>query len=192
MQYEVEINGRIRRVLVTRVGDDFAVSVDGRTWQVDAAPIDAQTLSLVSREVWPNGDSGAGSRTAPDGDGRAGPRSARTVYEVTIVPDPASGQLSVWVGSTRLTVTVNGRRRRRDAVSPAGSGPQRVVAPMPGKIVRLLVQSGEAVRTGQSLVVVEAMKMENELRAGRNGTIAEVHVKDGALVEAGTLLIVIT
>jgi biotin carboxyl carrier protein len=62
---------------------------------------------------------------------------------------------------------------------------------MPGKIVRLLVKTGEKVRAGQPLVVVEAMKMENEARARWDGTIAQIHVKEGASVEADALLVVI-
>ena len=58
---------------------------------------------------------------------------------------------------------------------------------MPGKIVRVLVKKGEAVRARQSVVVIEAMKMENELRAARDGTLAEIHVRDGQSVEAGAL-----
>jgi biotin carboxyl carrier protein len=60
---------------------------------------------------------------------------------------------------------------------------------MPGKIVRVLVSTGETVQARQPLVVVEAMKMENELRAARTGTVAEIHVKEGASVDAGALLI---
>jgi glutaconyl-CoA/methylmalonyl-CoA decarboxylase subunit gamma len=62
---------------------------------------------------------------------------------------------------------------------------------MPGKVVRVLVRPGDAVRARQPLVVVEAMKMENELRAGRDGTIAEIHAKEGSSVDAGALLIII-
>ena len=62
---------------------------------------------------------------------------------------------------------------------------------MPGKIVRVLVKPGDAVQVRQPLVVVEAMKMENEIRAGRDGTVGEVHAQEGASVEAGTLLVVI-
>jgi biotin carboxyl carrier protein len=87
-------------------------------------------------------------------------------------------------------VTVNGRRRV-GASAPAAVGPQRIAAPMPGKIVRVFVRPGDAVTARQPLVVVEAMKMENELRASRDGTVAEVHVREGVLVEAGTPLIVI-
>jgi biotin carboxyl carrier protein len=62
---------------------------------------------------------------------------------------------------------------------------------MPGKVVRVLVKSGEPVRARQPLVVVEAMKMENELRAGRDGLVAEIHAREGESVDAGALLIVV-
>ena len=62
---------------------------------------------------------------------------------------------------------------------------------MPGKIVRVLVQNGQTVVTRQPIVVVEAMKMENELRAGRDGTIAEIHAHEGQSVDDGALLVII-
>ena len=73
----------------------------------------------------------------------------------------------------------------------SGTGPQRVAAPMPGKIVKVLVQPGDAVEARQGLVVVEAMKMENELRAQRPGTVTDVRVQEGMSVEAGTVLVVV-
>ena len=167
MQYEVEIGGRRLQVVVTRSGDGFAVSVDGHTRQVDAARIDAHTLSLVVDRVWSN--------------------------EVSIATNPATGQLDVHVGATPIAVTLNGRRRwgRKDEGGGAGSGPQRLAAPMPGKVVRLLVRAGDRVAAKQPVVVVEAMKMENELRASREGTVAEIHVREGMSVDAGALLLVI-
>jgi biotin carboxyl carrier protein len=62
---------------------------------------------------------------------------------------------------------------------------------MPGKVVRVLVATGDTVRARQPVVVVEAMKMENELRASRGGTVAEVHARQGMSVDAGALLVVI-
>ena len=168
MQYEVEIAGRLLHVAVTRAGDGFAVTVDGRTRQVDAARIDAHTLSLRVDTVWSK--------------------------EVSIAADPVGGQLGVHVGATPVAVTLNGRRRwRRKDEGPgtASGGPQRLVAPMPGKVVRVLVKSGDAVTARQPVVVVEAMKMENELRASRVGTVAEIHVREGMSVDAGALLLVI-
>ena len=167
MQYEVDIGDRRLQVVVTRSGEGFAVCVDGRTRQVDAARIDAHTLSLVVDGVWSN--------------------------EVSIAADPVSGLLDVHVGATPVAVTLNGRRRwrRKDEGGGSGSGPQRLAAPMPGKVVRVLVTAGDVVTARQPVVVVEAMKMENELRAGRDGTVAEIHVREGMSVDAGALLLVI-
>jgi biotin carboxyl carrier protein len=194
MQHEVEIDGRIRQVAVHRADDGFAVSVDGRAWQVLVAQVDLHTLSLLiwGRESF---STGATRKTTPD------PQTVLS-YEVTLVPDPASAQLVVNVAgpavslerrTTRVLVTLNGRRSRGSGGERAqpGSGPQRIVSPMAGKIVRVLVKTGEAVRARQPLVVVEAMKMENELRAIRDGTVAEILAREGTSVDAGVLLIVV-
>jgi biotin carboxyl carrier protein len=66
-----------------------------------------------------------------------------------------------------------------------------VIAPMPGRIVKVLVKAGDRVARGQGLVVVEAMKMENELRAPREGTVAAVRVSEGMSVEASAVLVVV-
>ena len=167
MQYEIEVNGRIRQVSVERAGDRFAVSVDGRTMDVDARRLDARRLSLIV---------GRGAS-----------------YDVGIVPDAATGMLAVRVGAAECTVAFNGRRRRGRSADRAqgASGPQHLVAPMPGKIVRVAVAPGEAVRARQTVVVIEAMKMENELRASRDGIVGELHAREGALVVAGELLAVV-
>jgi biotin carboxyl carrier protein len=148
MQYEVDIGGRRLQVVVTRSDDGFAVLVDGRLHHVDAARIDAHTLSLVVDSVRSN--------------------------EVSFAADPIGGLLNVHVGATPVAVMLNGRRRwgRREEGAGSGSGPQRLVAPMPGKVVRVLVKAGDLVAARQPVVVVEAMKMENELRASREGTVA--------------------
>src|SRR5688572_4009378 len=168
LRYEIEVGGRIREVAVKRAGDGFAVAVDGRSWRVDAARVDAHTLSLILDNEEHNG----------------------TGVEVTIVPGRAAGQFTIQVGTVPIPVTVDGRRRVQ-AEQTAGTGPHRMAAPMAGKVVRLFVRPGDAVKARQPLIVVEAMKMENELRAGRDGTVTEVHVREGLSVEAGALLIVI-
>ena len=184
MPYDVEINRRTRLVAVTREGDGFTVTIDGRTFHVDAARVDAYTWSLLIEPV----ESGT-SRTC-------GYEGRTCGYEVTVAQDAVSAQLAVRVGSTPLLAGLNGvhgRRRpgSREAGVHTGAGPERVVAPMPGKIVRVLVQTGDAVVARQPLVVVEAMKMENELRAGRGGTVAEMRAQEGQSVEAGALLVII-
>ncbi len=74
------------------------------------------------------------------------------------------------------------------AVAPAKSGPQAVQSPMPGKVVKVLCAVGDEVKSGQGVVVVEAMKMENELKAPRDGKVKSIAVKEGQAVEAGQTL----
>jgi glutaconyl-CoA/methylmalonyl-CoA decarboxylase subunit gamma len=73
----------------------------------------------------------------------------------------------------------------------AASGPTRVTAPMPGKVARVLVTQGQTVAAGAGLLVIEAMKMENELRAPRSGTVLELLAREGQAVESGALLAVV-
>ena len=85
---------------------------------------------------------------------------------------------------------VEGARGAAAPRRPAG-GPARVQAPMPGKLVRVLVSAGQEVGAGQGLVVMEAMKMENEIRAPRAGRVKEAPVREGQAVEMGALLVLL-
>ena len=194
MRYEIEAGGRLRHHMISRTGDGFALSVDGRLHQVDLARIDAFTLSLiVDTGVWegPQTPPHAGAST-DGGPDKARPTHGGSVYEATIAPD-TGGRLVVLIGAVPVAVRLNGRHggARRQGGTAAATGPLRIAAPMPGKVVRVLVKAGDAVRARQPVVVVEAMKMENELRADRDGTVAEVHTREGMSVDAGALLIVI-
>jgi biotin carboxyl carrier protein len=117
-------------------------------------------------------------------------------YEVSVV-ERVPGDLIVHVNGRAVTVRAavqrfGSRRTQRGAgIGASATGVQRVVAPMPGRIARVLVKAGDAVAARQGLVVVEAMKMENELRSPRAGIVAEVRAAAGALVEANAVLIVI-
>jgi biotin carboxyl carrier protein len=165
VRYEVEVGGRTRQITVVREGAGFAVTVDGRTRYIDVARIDAHTLSLILDNVWPR--------------------------DAVVVASPGSDALTVGVNGLSIPVVFNGRLRQANGEKKGVKGSDRVVAPMPGKVVRVLAKVGDPVAARQPLVVVEAMKMENELRAGREGTVAEVRVREGQSVDAGTLLIVI-
>jgi biotin carboxyl carrier protein len=171
VQYDVTIGGRIRRVLVQRAGDSWRVTLDGTPHLVHAARVDEVTMSLLV-----------------SGDG-VPVRSVRTAVASTPVP----GELDVHVNGRRVPVAVRpaGVGRRRAGAAGNADGPQRVVAPMPGKVVRVLVAPGDRVAARQGLVVVEAMKMENELRAARDGRVVSVAVAEGQSVDAGAVLAVV-
>jgi biotin carboxyl carrier protein len=175
MRYDVEVNGRRRRVAVNRQDGRLVVDVDGRAWTVDAVRVGPHGISLLVQ------------------DGTVSGFGRISSHDVTLAVDAVTGQLMVHDGPVVVPVLLNGTRRsgrKEEGVAGAG-GAQRVVAPMPGKVVRVLVKPGDQVRARQPIVVVEAMKMENELRSGRDGVVTDLSVKDGQSVDAGTLIAVI-
>ncbi|MGE0393129.1 MAG: biotin/lipoyl-containing protein [Vicinamibacterales bacterium] len=178
MIYDVEINGRNRRVEVTRHAQAFEVSVDGRRQAATVAQVNG-TWSLILSDV-----------PAPGASGHVTQRS----YEVAI-SEAVGGGLTVQVDGRTVQATVSGAQgswaRRGGEGGAAGKGPQKITAPMPGKIVKVLVKAGDAVAARQGVVVVEAMKMENELKVARAGTVKEVKAVEGASVEAGSVLVIV-
>lgn len=106
---------------------------------------------------------------------------------------PSTGQLQLQTdGLEFLAEVIDPRswRGRRHGGAEA-EGRQQIVAPMPGKVVRLLVKAGDSVEPGQGLLVVEAMKMQNEIRSPKNGTVERVLVSEGQAVNAGEVLCVV-
>lgn len=161
-----EVGGRVREVAVERRGGAYVVTLDGRTVTVEAIP---------------SGD-GRWSLRQPD--------SGRQ-HAIIVSAGPEPGTLDVRVRGGRIPVRLRGAGGRVGRGAPEMTGAQRIQAPMPGKVVRVLVAPGETVAARQALVVVEAMKMENELRASRAGVVQEVLAVEGASVEAGAPLVVI-
>jgi biotin carboxyl carrier protein len=117
-----------------------------------------------------------------------------SVFECRVGKRPGSGgQVDVMVGANRHAITLVDPKRLRSAAGAEGhgEGAARIVAPMPGKLVRLLVEVGQEVEAGQGIVVVEAMKMQNEMKSPKSGTIGSINVAVGATVNAGDLLAVV-
>jgi biotin carboxyl carrier protein len=172
VKFQFQIADHWRTVEVHRQADGYVVAIDGRPQFVEAVQLQRDLWSLIVR----------------DGDG-ASPRSVQAVIE----PQTGNGTLDVHIDGYRVPVHLrNGRGRRAEQKGAGpGAGAQRLTAPMPGKVVRVLVKPGELVKPRQVLVVVEAMKMENELRAAHGGRVADVMVREGQSVEAGTVLAVI-
>jgi biotin carboxyl carrier protein len=170
MTFEIDVNGRSRTVSVERLGPGrFRLALDGVQHEVDAVRIGTYGLSLMLN----------------DGDAIS--------REVSTTPGPVRGELLVGLDGRSVAVTVNGRRTGR-AAADAGThahGEVSVVAPMPGRVVRVLVAAGDEVAAKQGVVVVEAMKMENELRSPKAGRVKDVAVTPGTSVDAGRVLLTI-
>ena len=146
------------------IGDDHAVSLDGAPVQVDVRRIDVGRFSLLLE-----GKSLTFAITG--GNGRYGVTSAARSYEVVV--ENERQRLLKKLGTVGTTRSVH----------------QEVRAPMPALVVRVEVSPGDTVREGGGLVVLEAMKMENELKSPVQGRVKEVHVAAGRAVEKGELLI---
>jgi biotin carboxyl carrier protein len=170
MRFEVHIDGpsgkQIRTVELERDADSWKIRLDGQPADADTVEIDPNTLSLLL-------------------EGQS--------FEVRVSQSP-DGVLKLQTGLQEFTAEVVDPRawrgRRHGALEAEGR--QQVVAPMPGKVVRVLVQAGDKVEAGQGLLVVEAMKMQNEIRSPKGGTVERLHVKEGQPVNAGDALCIVS
>ena len=163
------------KYLVDIAGERIAVSVDGEHVQVDDGPVERARVATVAGT--PLRLVTIGNETHPAVARRDGPK----------------GRYALWIDGRRYDVEAVDERTRaiRDlSLASAGpAGPRPLVAPMPGLVVRVHVAPGDRVHEGQGLVVMEAMKMENELRAPASGTVKAVHARVGSAVEKGAPLV---
>ena len=167
MRYMAIIGGEERLIEVTPRENGYRVVIGERELDLDAVHLQGFALSLIA---------GTGS------------------YRCDIDPGK-NGQIRVLVGETVYPLEILDERRlrmRRAAGKFTLEGPQRIDAPMPGKVTRVLVKVGDQVEEGQGLVVVEAMKMENELKSPKAGKVTELHAVEGEAVESGAKLAVVS
>jgi len=160
---------------VVRVGDaDVEVTLDGGQVAAEGVAAEAQVTDLEGTPV----------RMV---------RIGNEVHRVVARRGPTRGRYTLWLDGFRYEVEALDERARAirelSAASAGPTGPAPLVAPMPGMIVRVAVQVGDAVQAGQGLVVMEAMKMENELRASAAGTVKAVLAQPGTAVEKGAILL---
>lgn len=169
----VEVAGERRLVTVEPVGpvdsdgSRFTLRWNDTTYEVDVSRLRSGALSLIV------------------------PSAGHASHEVTC-HETAPGELALGVAGRHVRARVtDGRRRRAVDVAHAG-GNHAIVAPMPGRVVRMLVEPGDTVQAGQGLVVVEAMKMENEVASPTAGVISEVRAAVGDSVKSGAVLVVVS
>jgi biotin carboxyl carrier protein len=127
---------------------------------------------------------------------RVGPASFSVLvgsrsFDFDVVRDDEEIVVTSRHGSTRLSVVDSARRATRGGHKREQKGPAQIKAQMPGRIVNVLVKAGDEVKAGQGVVIVEAMKMENEVKTPKAGKVVEVKVVAGQTVEKGALMIVI-
>jgi biotin carboxyl carrier protein len=163
MKYYVKVGEREREIVI----DGDSLTIDGETVRVRLEDVPGAPVQLV--------------------------RLGDEVQRILTQRGASRGEYVISVGGHRLNVEALDERARaiRELARSRSraSGPAHLVAPMPGLVVRVNVSQGDRVRAGQGLVVMEAMKMENELRAGTAGVVSRVLVAPGSAVEKGAILL---
>ena len=163
MIYDATINGKNYRLELKRAEGVWSCRVDGREVEVDAVLARPDVLSL---------------------------RIGNLAYEVKC--ERVGRDVHLWVGSDRFAVEVRDPRSLRGRLRTVDNdGPRKLTAPMPGKVVRVLVSEGVEVSAGAGVLVVEAMKMQNEIKSPKKGTIRRILVSEGAAVNAGDVLAIV-
>jgi biotin carboxyl carrier protein len=163
MTYEISIDGKNHRLDLDHAEGRWNCRLDGREVEVDAVLARPHVLSL---------------------------RIGNKAYEVKC--ERVGSDLHIWVGSVRYAAEVRDPRSLRGRVRATDDhGPKKLTAPMPGKVVRILVSEGAEIEAGAGILVVEAMKMQNEVKSPKKGTVQKITVREGAAVNAGDVLAIV-
>lgn len=164
MVYEVIVEGKTHRLEIEKIAGRWECRFDGQSIHIDAVIPRRDVLSLLI-------------------EGRS--------YEVK--REQSTSDLHVWVGNSRMAVELRDPRsfRSRQKSASEETGPRKILAPMPGRIVRLLVAEKDDVQAGQGIVVVEAMKMQNEIKSPKKGVVKKILTTPGAAVNPGDVLAVV-
>lgn len=163
MIFDVTVNQRDYRVeLEPQSGGGWVCRVNGEEVTVDAANTASGVLSLLIG-----------------------------VESFEVIANKSAQQIVI--GGVRYAVEVRDPRAWRSSKSRSGTGdgPKKIVAPMPGKVVRVIAPAGTEVEQGAGVVVIEAMKMQNELKSPKKGRVSAISASEGATVNAGDVLAVI-
>ncbi len=164
MIYEVTIDNKNYRLELERNDNGWQCRLDGREIQMDAVLARRDVLSVLIN-------------------GKA--------FEVK--REQTATDLHLWVGGARYAAELRDPRSLRSRRASAGDdkGPKKLIAPMPGKVVRVLLREQEEVQAGQGILVMEAMKMQNEIKSPKTGIVQKIVAGEGSAVNAGDVLAVV-
>jgi biotin carboxyl carrier protein len=164
MIYDVTIDGKNYRLELEPAESGWRCRLDGREIQINAVLARRDVLSVL-----------------------IGGKAYEIKRELTAT------DLHLWVGDARYAAELRDPRslRSRKGAAVDGKGPKKLLAPMPGKVVRVLIGEQQAVEAGQSVLVVEAMKMQNEIKSPKKGTVQKIVAAEGSNVNAGDVLAIV-
>jgi len=167
MKLQAAVDGEKHEIEITRDGDKLFARVDDRNYELEASEPEPN-IFLLKHE------------------GR--------IFEVFVSPQKNAGEpFAARIGSTELDITLTDPKRLRGTGSGADAvdGKAEIKTAMPGKVVRILKAAGDTVEKGDGIIVVEAMKMQNEMKSPKDGIVKDLRVSEGDTVSAGDILVVI-
>jgi biotin carboxyl carrier protein len=167
MKLHATINDHQTNIRIKDEGGRVLAEIDGRLYELDVHESGTNGYLLVT-----NGQ----------------------VFDCRVAGRPESGKpFEVMVGTTHCSITLTDPKRLGSAASASthGDDAARIIAPMPGKVVRVLVEVGSQVEVGAGIIVVEAMKMQNEMKSPKAGTVIALNIKTGDTVNGGDELAII-
>lgn len=167
MKLAAETNDEKHEITLKQEGEKISAEIDGRLYELEAQEVEPNVYLL---------------------------KHENKIYQVFVSPTQNSGEpFSATVGNNNFEIKIFDPKRLRSSAGAAGSadGTAEIKTAMPGKIVRILVEAGDEIKKGDGLIIVEAMKMQNEMKSPKDGTVKEIRFTEGATVNAGEILAVI-
>ena len=167
MKLIAEIDDEKHEIALTQNGDNISAEIDGRAYDIESSEVEPNVY-LIKHE--------------------------NRVYQIFVSPNQnANEPFAVNVGANDFEIKITDPKRLRSSAGAGANaeGTAEIKTAMPGKLVRVLVEAGAAVEKGDGILVVEAMKMQNEMKAPKDGTVKEIRFAEGATVNAGDVLAII-
>lgn len=167
MKLIAELNTEKHEIEIKRDGDKIFAKIDDREYELEASSPEPNVYLF---------------------------KNAGRIYEIFVSPPQNAGSpMQVKAGTDEFEINITDPKRLRGAGALSGSteGAIEIKTAMPGKIVRVLVEQGAEVKQGDGVIVVEAMKMQNEMKSPKDGAIKEIRFTEGSTVNAGDVLAVI-
>lgn len=167
MKLIAELNHEKHEIALKQNGENISAEIDGRSYELEAHEVEPNVYLL---------------------------KHENKVYQIFVSPNQTPNEpFSVVAGTRNFEIKIADPKRLRSAAgeSEHGEGVAEIKTAMPGKVVRILVETGAAINQGDGVIIVEAMKMQNEMKSPKNGTVKEIRVEEGTTVNAGDILAVI-
>ncbi|MDQ6788601.1 MAG: biotin/lipoyl-binding protein [Acidobacteriota bacterium] len=167
MKLIAELDDEKYEIALKQNGENISAEIDGRAYELEAHAVEPNVYLL---------------------------KHENKIYQIFVAPnEKANEPFSVNVGNFNFEIKLTDPKRKRSAVGASANagGAAEIKTAMPGKVVRVLAEQGAEIKAGDGVLIVEAMKMQNEMKAPKDGTVKEIRVVEGATVNAGDVLAII-